>query len=95
MLKLTNEVKHVYSHQKSTRGQRDNLIENMTIVLQVTIYRYLTTIEGVKPCNINVISQYNAQCNKLRKAFAEKELERVIVNTVSSSQGKVLLLKEE
>ncbi|KAJ8306093.1 hypothetical protein KUTeg_016638 [Tegillarca granosa] len=72
----------------STEDGNEQSKSNMAEVEHmVKIYRYLTAIEGVKPRNINVISQYNAQCNKLRQAFKERKIDNVLVNTVFSSQG--------
>lgn len=72
----------------STEDGNEQSKSNMAEVEHmVKIYRYLTVIEGVKPRNINVISQYNAQCNKLRQAFKERKIDNVLVNTVFSSQG--------
>ena len=46
---------------------------------------------GVK--NINVMSQYNAQCTELKRTLAEEHVNDANVNTVVGSQGDCILLR--
>ena len=44
--------------------------------------------EGVNPKDINIMSQYNAQCHKLREALNNEHFQDYNVNTVVASQGR-------
>lgn len=51
--------------------------------------------EHVNPSNkqaINIMSQYNAQCTRIRKALKEKKYININVNTVVASQGRYNLM---
>lgn len=45
--------------------------------------------EGISPENINIMSQYNAQCSKIRDELKKHNVQNV--NTVVASQGNVNL----
>lgn len=55
------------------------------------VFEYLVKYEHVNPSNkqaINIMSQYNAQCTRIRKALKEKKYINIDVNTVVASQGR-------
>ncbi|KAK3577501.1 hypothetical protein CHS0354_026455 [Potamilus streckersoni] len=54
----------------------------------VRIFKYMVDVEMVDVKDINVISQYNAQCHALRQALADEHYQNCNVNTVVSSQGR-------
>lgn len=43
--------------------------------------------EGVRPANINIMSQYKAQCSKIKERLKKHHVQNV--NTVAGSQGNV------
>ncbi|XP_062578568.1 helicase with zinc finger domain 2-like [Saccostrea cucullata] len=49
------------------------------------VYLHLVKREGVAPENINIMSQYNAQCSKIRERLKKHHVQHV--NTVVASQG--------
>lgn len=51
------------------------------------MYICLIKKEGVRPENINIMSQYNAQCSKIRERLKKHHVQNV--NTVAGSQGNV------
>ena len=54
--------------------------------LQARVYNRLMKL-GIDPKDVNVMSQYNAQCSEMKKILG-KEYQNVQVNTVFQSQGK-------
>ncbi|KAK3091961.1 hypothetical protein FSP39_024026 [Pinctada imbricata] len=60
--------------------------KELEIVLNV--FEHMVEIDKVKPEDINVMSQYNAQCYALKKALEKKKYGTFNVNTVVASQGK-------
>lgn len=59
------------------------------------VFEYLVKYEHVNPSNkqaINIMSQYNAQCTRIRKALKEKKYININVNTVVASQGRYNLM---
>ncbi|XP_062574962.1 LOW QUALITY PROTEIN: helicase with zinc finger domain 2-like [Saccostrea cucullata] len=56
----------------------------------IKVFEYLVKYEKINPSNkqvINIMSQYNAQCTRIRKALLEKKYININVNTVVASQG--------
>lgn len=53
----------------------------------VSIFSHLVKTEKIKWENINVMSQYNAQCHQIRLALKKHKFDFVNVNTVVASQG--------
>ncbi|KAL3868675.1 hypothetical protein ACJMK2_041453 [Sinanodonta woodiana] len=90
------ETPHVFCHVKgreeiltvSTEEGNENSRSNPKEVKQVVkIFKYMVEEEHVDVKDINVISQYNAQCHALRKALHEENYKDFNVNTVVASQG--------
>lgn len=63
---------------KSNKAEVDEVIR---------IYNELITREKVNPRQINVISQYNAQCFAIKEAMKKEKFINFNVNTVVASQG--------
>lgn len=51
------------------------------------MYICLIKKEGVRPANINIMSQYKAQCSKIKERLKKHHVQNV--NTVAGSQGNV------
>ena len=47
----------------------------------------MTEVEEVPPGDINIMSQYNAQCSTLRDSLTEAGFNNYTVSTVVASQG--------
>ena len=53
---------------------------------QARVYKRLMKL-GINPKDVNVMSQYNAQCSEMKKTLGS-DYKNVQVNTVFQSQGK-------
>ncbi|KAK3577502.1 hypothetical protein CHS0354_026456 [Potamilus streckersoni] len=72
----------------STEEGNEKSRSNAKEVIQVVkIFKYMVEEEKVDVKDINVISQYNAQCHALRKALEKERYNDCNVNTVVASQG--------
>ena len=58
----------------------------------MTAFTHMVHTEGVNPKDINIMSQYNAQCHKLREALNKEQFKDYNVNTVVASQGRYDLI---
>ncbi|KAL5022258.1 hypothetical protein ScPMuIL_001413 [Solemya velum] len=67
-------------------GNEQSKSNNKELDLVVRVFNRVVE-EISDPNNINVISQYNAQCHKLREKLKGEKYHKVNVNTVVSSQG--------
>ncbi|KAK3577503.1 hypothetical protein CHS0354_026457 [Potamilus streckersoni] len=72
------------STEEGNEKSRSNLEEFKQVV---KIFKYMVEVEMVEVRDINVISQYNAQCHALRKALDKENYKDFNVNTVVASQG--------
>ena len=57
------------------------------------MFRYLINDEQIPANQVNVISQYNAQCSEIRRQLDAEGFVNYKVNTVVSSQGKYKYVK--
>ncbi|XP_067677769.1 3'-5' exoribonuclease HELZ2-like [Haliotis asinina] len=74
---LSVSVEEGNEQSKSNREEVDKVVE---------VFTWLVQKGGVLPRYINVMSQYNAQCSKIREALS-KYYQNINVNTVVASQG--------
>ncbi|XP_061162412.1 helicase with zinc finger domain 2-like isoform X2 [Saccostrea echinata] len=73
-----------YSTDEGNEMSRYNMAEVDQVV---KVFRHLVKKEGVDYADINIMSQYNAQCSKIRLALKKQKLFVQNVNTVVASQG--------
>lgn len=67
-----------------------NILDINQLLFQVKILKHLIEHEGLDLSdeeNLNIMSQYNAQCHQIRLAVSNIT-EKVNVNTVVASQGR-------
>lgn len=70
----------------------------MFFKFQIKIFKHLCYTEkifnrGEKSCTLNIMSQYNAQCQEIKQALARENLDHSEIHTVVSSQGKNVISK--
>ncbi|KAL3868673.1 hypothetical protein ACJMK2_041451 [Sinanodonta woodiana] len=91
-----SNVPHVFCHVEgkeevttvSTEEGNEKSRSNPNEVKQVVkIFKHMVEVEKVCVKDINIISQYNAQCHALKQMLREEKYENVTVNTVVASQG--------
>ncbi|XP_046355457.2 helicase with zinc finger domain 2-like isoform X1 [Haliotis rufescens] len=63
---------------KSNKAEVDKVVE---------VFSWLVQKGGISPRYINIMSQYNAQCTKIREALSKYHHQSLNVNTVVASQG--------
>lgn len=56
-------------------------------LIQVKVFKHMVKTERVDSANIIIMSQYNAQCSRIRLALRKERLFVQNVNTVVASQG--------
>ncbi|XP_063405038.1 3'-5' exoribonuclease HELZ2-like [Mytilus trossulus] len=98
---LHRKERHIFSHVEgteeyvlvSTESENEHSCSNKIEVDQVIkIFKHLCYNEkifnrGEKSCTLNIMSQYNAQCQEIKQALAREKLDHSEIHTVVSSQG--------
>ncbi|KAK3577500.1 hypothetical protein CHS0354_026454 [Potamilus streckersoni] len=91
-----SNVPHVFCHVEgreemltvsTEKGNEKSRSNNEEVKQVVKIFKHLVEVEKIDVKDVNVISQYNAQCHALRQEFIKKKYENFTVNTVVASQG--------
>ncbi|XP_061168179.1 helicase with zinc finger domain 2-like [Saccostrea echinata] len=84
------EGEEEYLTVSTEEGNEQSCSNKQEVDHVVKVFEYLVKYEKINPSNkqaINIMSQYNAQCTRIRKALLEKKYININVNTVVASQG--------
>ncbi|XP_056018045.1 helicase with zinc finger domain 2-like isoform X4 [Ostrea edulis] len=84
------EGEEEYLTVSTEEGNQQSCSNKQEVDHVIKVFEYLVKYEKVNPSNrhaINIMSQYNAQCTRIRKALLERKYININVNTVVASQG--------
>ncbi|CAC5394759.1 unnamed protein product [Mytilus coruscus] len=98
---LHRKERHIFSHVEgteeyvlvSTESENEHSCSNKLEVEQVIkIFKHLCYTEkifnrGEKSSTLNIMSQYNAQCQEIKQALTRENIDHSDIHTVVSSQG--------
>ncbi|XP_060082145.1 helicase with zinc finger domain 2-like [Ylistrum balloti] len=81
------EGEEEYLSVSTEEGNENSCRNQMEVEKVVYIFNQMVKSERVPPDDINIMSQYRAQCNTIKKSLEKSRILNFNVNTVVSSQG--------